>query len=100
MIIVKEWNGRFGVNARFYKIGNRFFLDYRGCKETSEIYVTNNNGVVSVRPQVYDVPPKYITSIMRLLQGQVRQPVASVGKPKPKKSSAKSTKATKRVKKK
>lgn len=74
MIIIKDWHNRYGLNARFYKIGNQFFIDYMGCRETSEVYITIHNGVVHVQCQMPDVPRSYVTAIVRLLQNQV-QPV-------------------------
>lgn len=64
MKILKEWYGKSGLLARLYICDGRYFLDYDGCRETSEIYV--QGGIIRV--QMPDVPKKYINEIPKYIR--------------------------------
>lgn len=37
MRIIKEWSSKHGLAARFYCCSGQYFLDYEGCRETTEV---------------------------------------------------------------
>lgn len=72
MNIYKEWFGKSGLLARFYSCHDgaklRYFVDYNGCRQTSEIVITVINGSYNLVFKQGDVPMKYRKEIKTLLE--------------------------------
>lgn len=60
---IKIWAGKYGMTARFYRVGDMFFIDYDGGKKTSGVgagkHQTMRGYGVSVAYQRDDVPTTY-----------------------------------------
>lgn len=63
MKILQEWMGKRGLLARLYICDGRVFLDYKLCRETTELLMINGTLVA----QNADAPAKYVQYARQLL---------------------------------